>query len=63
MIALLRQFLERFKPKFQLRHYRVAPRHPPILLRQRLLQDIAGELRKTGLVVSRKPVQYSDTAL
>ena len=63
MIALLHQFLECFKPSLQLRRYRVAPRQHPILFRRQLMQGIARELRKTGLVVSRKPVQYSDTAL
>ena len=63
MTALLRQILEWLKPGSQPRRYRVAPRQHPILFRRRLLQGIARELRKTGLVVSRKPVQYSDTAL
>lgn len=63
MISLLRQVIDWFKPRLQMRRYRVAPREHPILFRRRLLQGIAQELRKTGLVVSHKPVQYSDTAL
>jgi hypothetical protein len=63
MISLLRQVFDWFKPRLQLRRYRVAPREHPILFRRRLMQGIARELRSAGLVVSRKPVQYSDTAL
>ena len=63
MIALLQEVLDWFKPGSQFRRYRVAPRQHPFLFRRRLLQGIARELRKTGLVVSRKPVQYSDSAL
>jgi hypothetical protein len=63
MIVLLHQLLVCFNPRFQFRRYRVAPRQHPTLFRRRLLQSIAHELRKTGLVVSQKPVQYSDTAL
>jgi hypothetical protein len=63
MIAWLHQVLAWLKGDLPLRRYRVAPRQHPILFRRRLLENIARELRKTGLVVSRKPVQYSDTAL
>jgi hypothetical protein len=63
MITLLRQATGWFRPPFRPRRYQVTPRQNPILFRRRLLQGIARELRKTGLVVSRKPVQYSDTAL
>lgn len=46
-----------------LRRYRVAPRQHPILFRRRLLEAIAGELRKTGLAASGRIEQYADTAL
>ena len=63
MITLLRQILDWLNPGFQVQRYRVAPRQHPILFRRRLLQGVAHKLRKTGLVVSRRLVQYSDTAL
>ena len=44
------------------RRYRVAPRQHPILFRRRLMEGIARELRKTGLVVARRSMPYSDTA-
>ena len=62
MIAVLNQLINWFQPRVQPRRYRVAPRQHPILLRRRLMQGIARELRKTGLVVSHKTVHYSDTA-
>jgi hypothetical protein len=61
--ATARQPRVEFRLAPDARRYRVAPRQHPILFRRRLMQSIAHELRKTGLVVSRKPVQYSDTAL
>jgi hypothetical protein len=63
MTKLLHQVLDWFRPSRPLRRYRVAPRQHPVLFRRRLLQAIAHDLRKTGLVVSPRRVQYSDTAL
>ena len=62
ILAPLRELLERLGARLQPRRYRVAPRQHPLLFRRRLLQGIARELRKTGLVVSRRPVHPSDTA-
>lgn len=45
------------------RRYRVAPRQHPILFRRRLMQGIARELRKAGLVVGRRSVSCSDTVV
>jgi hypothetical protein len=63
MTTLLHQVLDWFRPGLPLRRYRVAPRQHPVLFRRRLLQAIAHDLRKTGLVLSQQRVQYSDTAL
>ncbi len=63
MMTLMRQILDWFIPSQPLRRYRVAPRQHPLLFRRRLWQAIARDLRKTGLVVSARRVQYSDTAL
>jgi hypothetical protein len=63
MTTLLRQVFDCLRPSQPLRRYRVAPRQHPRLFRRRLLQTIARDLRKTGLVVSTRRVQYSDTAL
>lgn len=63
MRTILRQILDWFRPSRPLRRYRVAPRQHPRLFRRRLLQAIAHDLRKTGLVLSPRRVQYSDTAL
>jgi hypothetical protein len=63
MTTLLRQILDWFRPGLPLRRYRVAPRQHPILFRRRLLQAIAHDLRKTGLVVLARRVQHSDTAV
>jgi hypothetical protein len=62
MTRLLRHILDRFIPVPSPRSYRVAPRQHPILFRRRLLQSIARELRKTGLVVAQRSMSYSDTA-
>ena len=61
--ALLHPVLEWFKPGSQLRRYRVAPRQHPFLFRRHLMQAIACELRKTGLVMTGKPLHDSETAL
>ena len=63
MTTLLLQVLDWIRPSRPLRRYRVAPRQHPLLFRRQLLQAIARDLRKTGLVVSARRVQYSDTAL
>lgn len=63
MFTQLRRIVERLWPPFQPRRYLVAPRQNPNLFRRRLLRGIAREMVKTGLAVSSKPVQYSDTAL
>ncbi len=63
MNFLLRQLLRLSKPGLLVQRYQVAPRQHPLLFRRRLMQGIVRELRDTGLVVSRKPVQYSDTAV
>ena len=63
MTSWLCQVFDWFRPTRPLRRYRVAPRQHPILFRRRLLQAIAHDLRKTGLVVLSRRVQYFDTAL
>lgn len=62
MTTLLRQAIDWFRPGFPLRRYRVAPGQHSIRFRRRMLQAIARDLRKTGLVLSPRRVQYSDTA-
>ena len=63
MKRLWRQVRDWTRPGLPLRRYRVAPRQHPLLFRRRLLQAIAHDLRKTGLVVLPRRVQYSDPAL
>jgi hypothetical protein len=58
----MRHILDWSRPVESPRRYRVAPRQHPILFRRRLMQGIARELRKTGLVVAQRSMSYSDTA-